>query len=187
MPLSRIIELGSALLAAFLVLSVISFLSMRPILHQARIEAKVEWDAFTRAASQRNDLVPSLVEGLKGFEAGHSQLTERIMEARSVYIRAGDPDRIVAAVDDMDRAIVQIKRIVQASPDLDRHPPFEKPWKQVSAISRRISAGRKDYNRSVRLYNRLLTPFPQNMLTAVLGFVPLTEYPAPLAMGEDEP
>lgn len=139
-----------------------------------------------RAAKQRNDLLPSLVEGLKGFETGHSRLTERLMDARSISMRAVDPDRIVAAVDDMDRSIEQVKRIVQASPDLARHPPFEKPWKRMSAISRRMCAARKDYNRSAALYNRLLTPFPQNMLTAVLGFVPLTEYPTPLAVGEDE-
>jgi LemA protein len=169
-------------LLAFLVLSVISFVSMRPILKQARIGAKAEWDAFTRGAMQRNDLLPSLVEGLKGFETGHSRLTERLMEARSVSMRAVDPDRIVAAVDETDRTIEQISKIVQASPDLARHPPFKKPWKQVSAISQRICAARKDYNRSVELYNRLLTPFPQNMLAALFGFVPLTEYPVPFVM-----
>jgi LemA protein len=184
MSLSRIIEFCSAVLVAFLILSVISFLSMRPILTQARIETKAEWDGFTRVVKQRNDLLPGLLEGLKGFEAGHSRLAERLMGARSVALRAVDPDRIVAAVDDMDRTIEQIKKIVQADPRLARYPPFEQPWKPVLALSRRISAARSDYNKSVQLYNRLLTPFPQNMLTALFGFVPLKEYPAPFVVDE---
>lgn len=185
MSLSRIIEFCSALLVAFLVLSLISFLSMRPILTQARIETKAEWDAFTRAVKQRNDLLPGLLEGLKGFEAGHSRLAERVMGARSVAVRGVDPDRIVAAVDDIDRTLEQIKKIAQADPRLASYPPFEKPWKRVIALSRRISAVRNDYNRSVQLYNRLLSPFPQNMLTALFGYVPLKEYPARFVVDED--
>lgn len=185
MSLSKIIEFSSALLVAFLILSLISFLSLRPILQQGRIETGAEWDAFHRAVKQRNELLPSLVEGLRGYESGHGRLAGRIMEARSISMRAVDPDQIVAAVDEIDRTIEQVKKIVQVSPDLRKHPPFEKPWKQVLNTTRRISAARKDYNQSAQLYNRLLTPFPQNMITTLFGFVPIKRYPPPFTI-EDE-
>jgi len=173
-------------MAAFVVLAFLSFLSMRPILNEARMEARAEWDGFMRAVRERNEVLPGVFEAMKGFEAGHGRIVERALEARAIAMRATASDRIVASVDDLDRQVAQLEKIVQMRPELAQYPTFAKHWKRVLSVSRRINSARKDYNNSARLYNRLLTPFPQNMLASLFGFVPLTDYPLVRTVGEEE-
>ena len=185
MPVSRLIEFSSCFLVALMVLTVISFLTLRPTLQEVRTEAKTEWDAFLLAVNQRYELLPGLVEAMKAFEPGHGRLVEKSLAARSVAMRSSDPDRIVASVDDIERYLDQMRRLVLAQPDLGRYAPFARHWKQVMMISRRIAATRNAYNKSATLYNRLLTPFPQNILTTVFGFVPLSVYPTERMLGDE--
>lgn len=187
MPAARIIELLLCLLAALVVITVVSFLSLRPTLKEIRTEAQAEWASFLRQVKERNELLPALVEAFKGVEPGHGKLADKILEARSISMRSTDSATIVASVDDIDRGLVQIERIAESRSDLDRYPPFVEQWKRALRVSRRIAYTRRAYNDSVRLYNRLLLPFPQNILTVVLGFVPLREYPVGRSIGEGEP
>lgn len=186
LPATRIIELLVCLLVAFAVITLVSFLSLRPTLKEIRAEAQAEWASFLRQVKERNELLPALVEAFKGVEPGHGKLTDKILEARSISMRSTDPATIVASVDDIDRGLKQIERIAESRPELDRYPPFVEQWKRALRVSRRIAYTRRAYNDSVRLYNRLLLPFPQNILTVVLGFVPLREYPVGRTIGEGE-
>jgi len=179
MTASRLIELSFWLLLAFVIISVASFLTIRPSLNQARFEARAEWDAFLRAVKERNDLLPGLAEAVKGFEPGHSNLTVRLLDTRSVSMRATGPDTVVASVDEMERYLGQIEGLLQARPELERYPPFANHWTKIVTLTRRIALARCTYNNSVRLYNTLLKPFPQNVLTTVFGFVPINDYPTP--------
>lgn len=186
MSVSRLIEFCTCFLVALVVLTVISFMTLRPTLREVRSEAKADWDAFIRAVNQRNELLPGLVEAVKGFEPGHGRLAERSLAARSTAMRSKDPDNIVASVDDIERHLTQIGRLVHARPDLGRYIPFAGHWEEVLKLTRQVSSARSAYNKSARLYNRLLTPFPQNMLTAVFGFVPLNVYPEVRVSGVDK-
>ncbi|MBI4962624.1 MAG: LemA family protein [Desulfomonile tiedjei] len=178
MSLSRFIEFCFALLVAFLVLVFISFASLRPVLQQARSEAKAEWNQFLRAVAARNEAIPGLVEAIRGFEAGHGKLAEKILTARSISMRSNDPEAIVASVDQMDGFLGQIEKLAQANQDLSRYVPFDTNWKRTLQATYRVTYVRRCYNTNAACYNRLLIPFPQNLLTAVFGFLPLREYPA---------
>lgn len=168
-----------------MVLTIISFLTLRPTLNEVRTEAKTEWDAFLGAVNERYELLPGLVEAIKAYEPGHGRLVEKSLAARSVAMRSRDPDSIVASVDDIERYLDQMRRLVLSQPDLGRYSPFAWHWEQVVTIGRRIAATRKAYNKSATLYNRLLTPFPQNILTTVFGFVPLKVYPTERMIGDE--
>jgi LemA protein len=178
MSLSRVIEFCFALLVAFLILIFVSFASIRPILNEARMEAKAEWAGFLRAVAARNEIIPGLVEAVRGFESGHAKLAEKILESRSVSIRSSDPDVVVASVDQMDRFLGQIEKLAQVNRDLSRYPPFDMEWKRTQQATYRITCARRCYNTNAASYNRLLMPFPQNLLATIFGFLPLREYPA---------
>ncbi|MBI5248520.1 MAG: LemA family protein [Desulfomonile tiedjei] len=181
---SRIIEFCFSFLVSFLVLSVISFLTLRPALKEVRVEARAEWDGFIRAVKERNELLPGLTESVKGFEPGQTKLAERLLEARSISLRTSDPAGIVAAVDDIERSLVQIENLSRTRPGLDQYPPFANYWRKVVRQTHRISSLRSTYNSNVKFYNRLLAPFPQNLLTAAFGFVPLADYPSPQTVSD---
>lgn len=177
MSVARLIEFCCSFLLAVIVISAISLLTLRPVLHEVRSDVKAEWNDFLEHVLKRNAILPAVVETVKGFEAGHGKLVGKLLEARAVTMRATDPDRIVAAVDEMDRSLGEIAKIVQARPDIEAHPSFSQAWERVVTLTRGINARRKLYNKSVQTYNRLLTTFPQNLLTSLFGFVPLQPYP----------
>jgi hypothetical protein len=74
---------------------------------------------------------------------------------------------------------------VRSSPELLRHPLFATQLKNVQMLTRRINSFRQDYNRTARVYNNLLRVFPQNLVAAAFGFVPLRDYPRGKATGRD--
>jgi len=173
----RIIEFSFSLLVAFLILATLSFLSLRPGLRQARSEAQAEWNAFIRVVQDRNELLPGLIQAIRGFESGHAKLLEKLSEARSVSMQPGKPTRIVSAVDEIDRGLAQIDKLLISRPRLSKYPPFSRHWANIVRISRRVDSKRMGYNNSVRLYNGLLQAFPQSLLAPIFGFVRLTDYP----------
>lgn len=180
----RFIEFCCSFLLAFLVISTVSFLTLRPTLLEVRGEAGASWNGFVKAVAQRNELIPGLVEAVKGFEPGHAKMLERLLEARSISSRVSDPDSVVAAVDDMERYFIQIEKVARSRPDLSGYPPFAAQWERVLNASRGVAFARMSHFTNARLYNRLLSPFPQNLLTTLFGFVPLTEYPMVQIVGE---
>ncbi len=177
MTRSRIVELGSSFLIAFLVIVLASFLTLRPTLQEVRSEARVEWEGFLRAVNERNAELPGLVQAVKGFEPIFAKPAERLLEARSIAGRSKNPGTIVEWVDSMDGQLEQIQQLAESKPGLDQYPPFVTHWKKVTRISEQIDVMRRSYNSSAKAYNRLLTAFPQSLLTAAFGFVPLTDYP----------
>jgi LemA protein len=178
MRLLKFIQILITFLVAFLTVVVVSFLMLRPILKEVRMEARAEWSAFARAIPERNNLIPGLIESFKGFEPGHTRLVERLLQARSISMRSYDPDRIVAAIDEIDRTLEEVRKLGQSKPGLAQYPPFTAQWSKIEKTSLRISRQRDQYNSAARSYNRLLGVFPQNLLVAAFGFVPLKIYPA---------
>jgi LemA protein len=177
MKLSRMMEFCLAVLLAFLVLTFVSFLTLRPALNETRKEARADWENFVAGVALRNQALPGLAEGVRSFEQGHSRLLEKLLETRALLMKPQEVNPTVTLVDDMDRYLAQLAGIARARPRLAQHPPFAVNWKRVVEASQRIQASRDAYNRSAELYNRLLRSFPQNLLASALGFVPLTTYP----------
>lgn len=184
MSLTRIIEFGFSFLAAFLVLSLLSFFSARPVLLETRLEAKAEWDGLMRSIKERNEVLPSLAEALRGLDPGHSQLSSGLLESRAIISRSLDPDTILVTAGKLDSQLSQIDSLVKGNPLLEQHPTFGLHWKNIVRISQKIFYLRRAYNNSARLYNRLLSLFPQNVAASLFGFVPLRLYSASVLIGE---
>ena len=177
MTMSRIVEFSFSCIIAFLVLIVISFLTLRPMLKEITLEARAGWDAFRRAVAERSELLPGMVEGLRGFQPGLGKLSEKLLESRAISLRAVDQDAMVASAEVMEGYLAEIERLVQSNPALEKYPPFATRWKKVQVLNERIRFLREDYSRIARLHNRVLTVFPQNVLAVLFGYVPLKEYP----------
>ena len=186
MSLSRIIEFSFYVLVAFLILATLSFFSLLPMLKQVRAEAAAEWVDFMGAIKKRNEMLPGLIEAIRGFESGHGQLVAKLLETRSILMRPTDADRIVAAVDEMERRLIQVEKLVSVGSGLGGYPPFARQWKRVLKITQKVNRLRSDYYRSVRLYNGLIEAFPQNLVATLFGFVPLTVYPRVHWAGEGD-
>ena len=177
MSLPRTIEFSVSFLVAFLVIATLSFLSLRPSLTEFRSALESEWVEFLHQVRERNRLLPGLIESVRGFESGHGKLTAGLLEARAISTRSADPEKIVAAVDEIERGLAEVDKLLRSRPEMERYPPFTGHWRRVVRQTHRIDLVRRGYNKSASAYNCLLTPFPQSLLAPIFGFVPLKEYP----------
>ena len=175
--ISRFIEFSCAVLVAFMTLSIISFLSLRPALKEIRSEARVQWDGMVNLARERNDLIQGVVQVLRGFGVIQNKWGEKILEERSILLRAADPDAIISSIDETDQRLAKLAQLADSSAELRAHPTFIGNWARIDAINRDLKLKRMNYNEKAKMYNSLLTPFPQNMLAAIFGFVPLNKFP----------
>ncbi len=174
---ARGMELSVAFLLALAILSLLSFLSVRPMLNEVRGEAGVNWDKFVKAARERNELIPGLVESIKSTSPGQAKLAAKLFEERSVLHRSNDPKEIIASVDEMDRQLTRIERLARSSTEINSYLPFSQTWKKISTINSDMRSKRILYNQTARRHNDLMAPFPQNIFTSIFGFVPLQYYP----------
>ncbi|MEW6111094.1 MAG: LemA family protein [Thermodesulfobacteriota bacterium] len=176
-PGLRIVEFGLSFLLAFLVITLMSFLSLRPQLQEVRSQVVTEWQDFLTAVKERNEIMPGLIEAVRGFEPGHARLAQRLLEARGISMRVSEPDKVVAAVDVMDKYLAEVEKLQESNPRFREYPPFAKQWSRMQGLTLRIKVNRELYNKSVDVYNRLLKAFPQSLFTTLFGFVPLQGYP----------
>lgn len=176
--ISRLIEFACTVLVAFLMLSIISFLTLRPALKEIRGEARTQWEGMVNLARDRNDQVQGIVEVLKGFGVIENKWGEKILEERSILLRAADPDSIISSIDETDQRMAKLRQIADSAPELKNHTGFSSQWARIIATDRELRLRRMNYNETAKMYNSLLNPFPQNMLATIFGFVPLHRYPA---------
>jgi len=181
MSMTRIIELGVSVLGAFLIITLISFFSLRALLLQVRSEVRADWKELRSEVNTRNEALPGLVQAIRSFAIGHGELAKKLLGSREVASHAVDPDKMISAVEETDRYLIQVKQITRSNPGINQYPPFVRYWKPVKDSTLLISFKRELYNRNVRLYNSLLKSFPQNLVAAAFGFVPLKPYPAVIA------
>lgn len=182
---SRLIELSVSVLVAFLFIAIVSFFSVRPTLSQIRSEVQTNWQEFLLEMRNRNELLPGLIESIRGFDSGHGRLSEKLFQARSVANRSTDPSTIVSASDEIEELLTKIERLAAANSDLSRYSPFATHWERIAKASRRVVSARIVYNSSSRLYNQMLATFPHNLLASIAGFSPVISYPMVRSAGEN--
>jgi LemA protein len=159
-------------------LSLVSFLTLRPTLKEIRGEARAQWEGMVNLARERNDQVQGVVEVLKGFGVIQNKWGEKILEERSILLRAADPDTIISSINETDQRLTKLGQIADSSEELKNHFGFANQWSRIVATNRELRLRRMNYNETAKMYNSLLTPFPQNMLATIFGFVPLNRYPS---------
>jgi hypothetical protein len=175
--IGRIIELCFCFLAALVVLVFLSFFSLRPLLVEFRTAAENEWAEYAEFVSKRNQLLPGVAEALRSFESGHAKLVNRLLQAPAVSLHHRSTEFIAAFGDDVGLSLLEVDKLAKSKPQLEKYPPFEANWQNVRLLSRQIGEKRIGYNTTAAAYNGLLKAFPQNLVCAALGFVPLVIYP----------
>ncbi len=176
MAYQRAVEFLFTLILACFVIFSISFFSLKPVLLDGREITATQWDAFVRAMADRNGMLPGLAEALRSFEPRYIKVSQALLDARAVSLRISGPQKIIKAANDLDRALDLVEKETKTNGTLLDYGPFSSQWKSVQRESRRVYYARKSYNTSARMYNLLLRPFPQNLLTSAFGYTPLPAY-----------
>ena len=119
---------------------------------------------------QRHDLIPNLVETVKGY-AGHERGTlEAVIKARNSAMAAQGPGQVAAAEQQLTGALRGLMALAEAYPDLKANTNFQQLQSELSDIENKLAAARRFFNNAVQEYNTGIQNFPAVLFAAALGF-----------------
>jgi LemA protein len=119
---------------------------------------------------QRHDLVPQLVEVVKGYATHERELLTRITEARTAAIGAKTIDEKIATEGNLSSALQGLKVQVEAYPDLKANQNFLQLQEELSDIENKLAAARRFFNGATTEYNNSIETFPANFIAGPFGF-----------------
>jgi LemA protein len=150
-------------LVIWLVMIYNSLVAMRQRVDQSFADIDVQ-------LKQRHDLIPNLVETVKGY-AGHERGTlEAVVKARQTAMAAPGVDQKVAAENMLSGALRQLFALSEAYPDLKANANFQQLQSELSDIENKLAAARRFFNNAVQEYNTGIQQFPAVLLAGSLGF-----------------
>ncbi len=139
-------------------------------LAKARVLTEEGWSGIGTFLQQRNDVIPNLVEVVKGF-AGHENKTLiDVIKARNESISALTPEAQIEAAKHMGQAMLNFKMLTEQYPELKTNENFLSLQSKLDEMEEKISQSRRYYNGTVRDYNQLLVVFPNNLVATSFGF-----------------
>ena len=147
------------------------------------VDAEVEVDAKEATVdtmlTRRADLIPNLVNTVKGYAAHETEIYTALAEARAKLSGSTTTEDKIAANDELSSAISRLLVVVENYPELKADTQFTALQDQLEGAENRISTARMDYNEAVKTYNRTLRRFPNNILAGMFGFEAREMYDAP--------
>lgn len=152
---------------ALLVLFVISVYNGLIRLRNIVEEAFSTMDVYMK---KRYDLIPNLVETVKGYAKHESETLEAVIAARNKAQSATSPEAQIAAEGDLSQVMGRLFALTESYPDLKANTNFMDLQKQLQTIETEIAQSRKYYNGSVRTYNTKIEVFPNNLFAGMFGF-----------------
>ena len=118
----------------------------------------------------RHDLIPNLVETVKGYAAHERGTLEEVVKARNAAMTAQGPGQQAAAENMLSGALRQLFALSEAYPDLKANQNFQQLQAELSDVENKIGASRRFFNNAVQEYNTGIQQFPAALFAAALGF-----------------
>lgn len=135
-----------------------------------RNQVKNAWAQIDVQLKRRHDLIPNLVETVKGY-AGHEKTTlEAVIQARSRAVAATGVEAQSQAEGELSAALGRLMVVVEQYPDLKANQNFLGLQEELTSTENRIGFSRQHYNDSVMTYNTRTESFPANIIAGMFGF-----------------
>ncbi len=153
-------------------LLVLWFIGMYNNMVKAKIKIDNAWSDISVFLKKRFDLIPNLVNTVKGYAAHESQTLEKVIQARNaaVAVPAGDVAGMAAANQTLGGALRGLLAIAESYPDLKANAQFLELQTALQAIEGDLGNSRRYYNATVRDYNTMIQQFPGVLVAGLTGF-----------------
>jgi LemA protein len=147
-----------------------SFQSAQNQMVQKDEQVKSSWSQVDVQLQRRADLIPNLVETVKGFTKEESTVFGDIANARAGLLNAHDPKSKIAANGQLDSAFGRLLALTENYPQLRSSEQFMRLQDELSGTENRIGVARRRYNDTLRDYNTFVREFPNSIWANILGF-----------------
>ncbi|MBM2811310.1 MAG: LemA family protein [Chloroflexi bacterium] len=137
-----------------------------------RVETQNSWSQIDVQLKRRYDLIPNLVETVKGYAAHERETLERVTEARNIAVGARGVAEQARAENMLTGALKSLFAVAEAYPDLKANQSFLQLQEELTATENRIGFARQHYNDVVAQYNSALQSVPTNVMGNTFGFKP---------------
>lgn len=164
-----IVILVVLLILAFVVGS--AYISRRNQMVIMRESVNAAWSQVDVVLQRRADLIPNLVETVKGYAVQEQTVFGDIAAARAALIGAKTPTDKIAANGQLDSALSRLLVIVENYPQLKSNENFMRLQDELAGTENRIAVERRRYNDAVQAYNTYIALFPNNLVASFAGFV----------------
>jgi LemA protein len=135
-----------------------------------KVRVDEAWSDITVQLKRRADLIPNIVNSVKGYAAHESSVFEKVTEARSSVINAKGVKETAEAENALEGALKSLFAVAEAYPDLKANQNFLQLQEELVDTEDKIQAARRFYNGGVRDLNTKISLFPNNLFAGMLGF-----------------
>lgn len=164
------------IIALIALLALGQYVGVRNTLVTKNEAVKAAWSQVDIVLQRRADLIPNLVETVKGYARQEQTVYGDIAKARSALLSAGTPSDKIAANQQLDGAIGRLLLIVENYPQLKSNENFMRLQDELAGTENRIAVERKRYNDTLQDYNTYIQKFPNNIFANYAGFKPNEAY-----------
>src|SRR6266446_1222928 len=131
---------------------------------------KAQWAQVQNQLQRRNDLIPNLVESVKGYAAHESGVFKEVADSRSRLLAAKSPEETIQAANQQTSALGRLLAIAENYPQLKANEQFNRLMDELSGTENRITVERMRYNERVQEYNTSRRQFPGVLTAKMFGF-----------------
>jgi LemA protein len=163
-------------IVVILLLCVGKYISVKNTLVQKNEAVKSAWSEVDVVLQRRADLIPNLVETVKGITKQEQSVFGEIAQARTKLLSSSTPEQKIAANGELDRGVFKLLSLAENYPQLKSSENFLRLQDELAGTENRISVERKRYNDTLQDYNTYVQQFPASLFAASAGFKPNTAY-----------
>ncbi len=174
----------AAVVLALVVLLALPIIGSYNTLVKMREDVNTSWAQVQNVLQRRYDLIPNLVETVKGYAAHEREVLTEVTRARASVGSARTPDEAMKANNDLSNALARLLVVVEQYPNLKANENFIRLQDELAGTENRIAVERRRYNDSVRIYNQKVQSFPTVLFAGILGFEKRNYFEAPSAAQE---
>ena len=131
---------------------------------------KAQWAQVENQLQRRNDLIPNLVESVKGVAQQERDVFGQIADSRAKLSGAQTPEQTIQAANEQSAALARLLVIVENYPQLRSNESFNRLMDELGGTENRIATARRRYNEQVQAYNTTRRRFPSNITAGIFGF-----------------
>src|SRR3989338_1547178 len=160
----------SIIILAVVVVLALWFVGIFNMLVRSRNRVRESWSDIDVQLKRRYDLIPNLIETVKGYAAHEKEVLERVVQARSEAMGAHTIGEHAQAENMLTGALESLFALAEAYPQLRAVESFAKLQDELSDTENKIQAARRFYNTNIMAFNTMIESFPTNLIAGQFGF-----------------
>lgn len=158
------------IILAIIVVVVLYVISTYNVLVRLRNKVRNQWSQIDVVLKNRADLIPNLVETVKGYASHEKDTLEAVISARNKYLTANTPEQAMEASGEITGALSKLFALSEAYPDLKANTNFMDLQNKLAESEDKIRYARQFYNDAVNKYNNKVEMFPSNIVASIFKF-----------------